>query len=277
MLRIFLNDIKIEHSLFAMPFLYSGAILALKDGAILTLRDFLLITFGLFFARTAAMTINRILDRDIDALNPRTADRPLAKGIINVRVYVVIATTCLFALFVIAYMLNYLCVLLYPIVVAVFILYPLTKRFTWLSHIILGLALSFAPVGAYVALKASIDIGVMILGLAVIFWVAGFDIIYAIQDYEFDRKCNLKSIPARFGIDCARKISAIFHVFTIAFLIIFYFIEKMGLVYALGLFILACILAYEHKIRDIETAFFKLNAIFSFFFFIFLFVDYVML
>lgn len=276
-LRVILEMIKIEHTLFAMPFLYSGAILAaqgLPDAWTL-----FWITLGLFSARTAAMCLNRLIDREIDARNPRTADRALPLGLVSPREVWAIVLISLALLLLAAAMLNELCVKLYPLAVAIIWGYPYTKRFTWLSHLVLGSALAIAPFGAWVAVRASIELPALLLAAAVIFWVAGFDIIYAIQDLEFDRRQGLYSIPARFGIAKALKISTLFHGATLFFLLLLYFFSPLSGIYLLGFGVMAALLAYEHAIvkpenlERVGVAFFNINALFSFCLFAFIALD----
>jgi 4-hydroxybenzoate polyprenyltransferase len=276
-LRIILEMIKIEHTLFAMPFLYSGAILAaqgLPDAWTL-----FWITLGLFSARTAAMCLNRLIDREIDAKNPRTADRALPQGLVSPREVWAIVAISLALLLLAAVMLNPLCVKLYPLAVAIIWGYPYMKRYTWLSHLVLGSALAIAPFGAWVAVRASIDLPALLLAAAVIFWVAGFDIIYATQDVEFDRREGLYSIPARFGIANALKISTLFHGATLLFLLLLYFFSPLGRIYLFGLVIMSALLAYEHAIvkpenlKRVGVAFFNINVLFSICLFTFITLD----
>ncbi len=276
-LRIILEMIKIEHTLFAMPFLYSGAILAAQG--LPSAWTLFWITLGLFSARTAAMCLNRLIDREIDARNPRTADRALPRGLVSPREVWVIVVISLALLLLAAVMLNELCVKLYPIAVAIIWGYPYMKRFTWLSHLVLGSALAIAPFGAWVAVRASIDLPAILLAAAVIFWVAGFDIIYATQDLEFDRREGLHSIPVRFGIANALKISSLFHGATLLFLLLLYFFSSLGRIYLLGLTVMSALLAYEHAIvkpenlKRVGVAFFNINVLFSICLFTFITLD----
>ncbi len=276
-LRVILEMIKIEHTLFAMPFLYSGAVLA-SEG-LPSLYVLFWITLGLFSARTAAMSLNRLIDREIDALNPRTRDRALVTGEITPNEVKVIIALSLLILLLCAAMLNELTLKLYPLAVAIIWLYPYTKRFTWLSHVALGLALSIAPAGAYAAVRATLDPPAVILALAVVAWVAGFDIIYALQDIEFDRKHRLFSIPARFGVRKALKISSFFHLLMVFFLFTLYFISPLGSLYLLGVGVISLLLVYEHRILTPENlskvgvAFFNINAAISFILFLSIVLD----
>ncbi len=266
-LRVILDMIKVEHTLFAMPFLYSGAILAARG--LPDARVVFWITLGLFSARTAAMCLNRLIDREIDAANPRTAHRALPRGLISPREVWVVVGVSLALLLLAAAMLNPLCVKLYPLAVAIIWGYPYTKRFTWLSHLVLGSALAIAPLGAYVAVSASITAEALLLAAAVVFWVAGFDIIYATQDVDFDRREGLFSVPARFGIPAALRISAVFHGIALILLLLLYFASPLGRIYLLGLGIMAALLAYEHAIvkpdnlSRVGVAFFRVNVLFS--------------
>ncbi|MGH7782706.1 MAG: 4-hydroxybenzoate octaprenyltransferase, partial [Candidatus Binatia bacterium] len=222
-------------------------------------------------ARTAAMGFNRLADRKFDALNPRTKGWELPQG--KVKVPEAIALT-IFAsgLFVVAaFELNWLCFILSPVALAIVFLYSLTKRFTWTSHLFLGLALSIAPIGAWLAvLDGPIDLGELsiplYLGCAVIFWLAGFDIIYSLQDREFDRTHGLYSIPVRFGATGALHLSSFFHALTIVFLALVGTAAQMGWLYWVGFVAVAGILAWEHRIvtpsdlSRINRAFFDFNA-----------------
>lgn len=276
-LKAIAEMIKIEHTLFAMPFLYSGAVLAANG--IPSISVLFWITLGLFSARTAAMTLNRIIDREIDALNPRTRDRHLVTGEISVKEAWTIVFISLAILLVCAAMLNPLTLKLYPLAVAIIWLYPYTKRFTWLSHLILGMALSLAPAGAWAAVRASLDPPALILAMAVIFWVAGFDIIYALQDVEFDRAHNLHSIPAKFGIGRALAISSAFHGLMALLLFALYFITPLDGIYIAGVGIIIALLIYEHMLvgsgdlSKVGVAFFNVNALISFVLFLSIVLD----
>jgi len=266
-LKIILEMIKIEHTIFAMPFLYAGAILASKG--LPSLHVLIWITIGLFSARSAAMLLNRLIDRDIDAKNPRTKERALPRGVIGEREVIFVIILCLIILLICALKLNMLCVKLYPLAVTLFVIYPYLKRFTWLSHIALGSTLAIAPIGSWVAVKASLDLGIILLGLAVVFWVAGFDVIYACQDIEFDRSFGLCSIPAKFGLRKAFFFSAVFHLLTVVFLFATYFVMHLGKGFLFGVIVISLLLAYEHLIvkpgnlKKVNVAFFKVNALVS--------------
>jgi len=276
-LRTLLDFIKVEHTLFSMPFLYSGAILAANG--LPSAWVLVWITLGLFSARTAAMSLNRLIDRDIDALNPRTQNRPLVRGEISPGAVKAIIAFSLLLLLLCAAMLNRFCVLLYPLAVGIIWLYPYTKRFTWASHLMLGSALAIAPAGAWAAVTASLSLPPLLLALAVVFWVAGFDVIYAMQDLSFDREQNLYSIPAIFGRERALKISTLFHLLMALLLLALYFLTPLGTIYLGGVIIIFLLLLYEHHIVRPENlgrvgvAFFKVNAAVSLILFLSMAVD----
>jgi 4-hydroxybenzoate polyprenyltransferase len=275
--KILLEMIKIEHTVFAMPFLYSGAILA--AWGMPSLYVLFWITIGIVSARTAAMSLNRLIDRDIDAKNPRTKDRALPAGLVSEGEVKVLIVACLLILLLCAAMLNLLCVMLYPFAVALFVIYPYLKRYTWLSHIVLGSTLGIAPVGAWAAVTASLDLPPILLGLAVTFWVAGFDVIYSYQDLEFDKRFNLHSIPKRFGVEAGLAISSLFHALTIGFLLNLFLLTDLGAVFLAGVGVIAFLLAYEHfivnpnNLEKVQLAFFNVNAIVSLSFLLFIAVD----
>lgn len=273
-LRLIMDFIKIEHTLFALPFAYMGAFLA--EGGMIDLRTGILIATAFTGMRTIAMTFNRIIDREIDALNPRTANRHLPAGLITLGEAYTIALLSGVIYFTSAYLINELAFKLSPIPVITAYIYPYLKRYTILSHYVLGLNLAYAPMGGWIAVTNSFDfLGKdslpFFIGIAVIFWVAGFDIIYALQDYEFDRKHGLHSIPARFGIKKAKIISAMNHI--AFFLILAHAIYRMypsGILAKFGLGVIAIILFAEHLIvwkgddeKRIQISFFYLNAILS--------------
>ncbi len=283
-LRLIMDFIKIEHTLFALPFAYLGAFLA-KDGLI-ELRTFILIATAFTGLRTAAMTFNRIIDREIDALNPRTAERHIPSGLITLKEAYLIAIFSLSIYFISAYLINDLAFKLSPIPAITAYVYPYLKRFTTLSHYILGLNLSYAPMGGWIAVRNSFNILgedrlPFLIGIAVIFWVAGFDMIYAIQDYDFDRKYNLYSFPARFGIKKAKLMALINHL--IFYAILYYsltFLYKAKIFAKIGLFLVFLLIILQHLVvkfgkdeKSIQIAFFNLNAFLSLNLLIFTFLD----
>src|SRR5258705_613504 len=270
--------VRFSHTVFALPFALSAVALAWPKHPV-TLRALFWILVAMVGARSAAMGFNRLADRKFDALNPRTKEWELPKG--AVKVWEAIALTGAAALiFVIAaYELNWICFVLSPVALAIVFFYSLTKRFTWASHLFLGLALSIAPVGAWLAvIETSVELTELsvplYLGLAVVFWLAGFDIIYALQDREFDRSQGLYSVPVRFGVARALQISTICHLCTIVFLIMVGLSAHMNLLYWIGLVAVIVVLVWEHRIVSptdlsrINRAFFDLNAYVSIAFFL---------
>lgn len=278
-LQIFFEMIKVEHTVFALPFAYTGALLV--DKKIPPVHDLIWITLAMAGARTAAMSLNRLIDRHIDARNPRTSGRALPKALLStceVWVYVFVS---FLILFISAYNLSPLALKLFPLAVIVLAFYPYTKRFTWSCHLFLGMALGLAPLGAWIAIANSFDLAPIIMGAGVMFWVAGFDIIYACEDYDFDRSNVIYSIPARYGIKKGLLMSAIFHLMAITLFVSVGLILKMGLLYYLGMAVAASLLFYQHcllKPDDISRsgiAFFNLNATLSISTFIFTLLDII--
>jgi 4-hydroxybenzoate polyprenyltransferase len=222
-------------------------------------------------ARSAAMGFNRLVDRKFDALNPRTRGWELPQGTVKVSEASMLTVLASVLFVYAAYQLNFLCFVLSPVALAIVFFYSLTKRFTWTSHLFLGLALSLAPVGAWLAVSGSATtLGELIipffLGLAVLFWLAGFDVIYSLQDHEFDRAHGLHSVPVRFGVAAALRLSSFFHFCTIIFLGLVGFLARLGMVYWLGFIAICAILFWEHRIvtpsdlSRINRAFFDFNA-----------------
>ncbi len=263
-LRDYADFVKIEHTLFALPFAYLGAFIAQRGW--FGLKLFILIALAFTGMRTLAMTLNRIIDREIDALNPRTANRHLPSGRMSLREAYAILLIALIVYEASAYLINETAFKLSPIPIIVAYIYPYLKRFTCLCHYVLGLNLAFAPLGGWVAVTNSIffDKIILLLSLAVIFWVAGFDIIYALQDLEFDRKYGLHSIGAHFGKNFALRLSALNH--AIFFVLVLFSAVMWSKIAVVGAVVIGLLLLYEHlavRRGDIETAFFKVNAIIS--------------
>jgi len=273
-LRVTLEMIKWEHSVFALPFALCGAMLAangLPGG-----QQFLWIVVAMVSARSAAMAFNRLADAAIDAANPRTQTRALPAGALTpgfVATFVVISC----AVFVLAASrLTRLALLLSPVALAVVLLYSYTKRFTRWSHLVLGLALGIAPSAAWIAVRGSFDPRILLLTAAVTFWVGGFDVLYACQDYEFDRQAGLHSIPRYFGIRRALWIARSFHVLMLVLLTGLVAAFGLGKLAVMGVIVVAVLLAYEHSLvspRDLSklnAAFFTMNGVISIVFFIFI-------
>lgn len=259
----FLNLIDFGHTLFGLPFAYLGAVLAASG--IPSLAQLGWITLAMASARTAALCLNRIIDRHLDRANPRTAHWVLAAGELPLSPIWAVVIISLTLLFLAAARLNPLCLQLAPLAVLVLWGYSYTKRFTWLCHLILGLAIGMGPIGAWIAITGSLDWKPFLLGLAVACWVAGFDTMYACQDIEFDREQGLYSIPARFGARGALRFSEALHFLMVVFLIAAGLAFKLGIWYYSGVAIAAAVLLYQHAIvspanmNRVNFASFKVN------------------
>jgi 4-hydroxybenzoate polyprenyltransferase len=262
-LRVVLEMIKIEHTLFAMPFALMGALLAARG--IPSAGKIFWIIVAMVGARSAAMAFNRLVDRDFDAANPRTKMRALPAGLVSVP-FVVGFTIASSALLVLAaVMLNPLAAWLSPVALAIVFFYSLTKRFTAWSHLFLGIALSIAPIGAWIAVAGSLTWTPLLLGAAVVCWLIGFDVIYALQDVEFDRGAGLHSLPVRYGPETALRIARKAHGLMIPLLFGVGISADLGLWYYAGVLVAAVLIAAEHIIirpddlRRLNVAFFNLN------------------
>lgn len=260
--------IKIEHTLFALPFAFLGAVLAARG--LPSVWQILWIVVAMVGARSAAMAFNRLADKNIDAANPRTAMRAIPAGLLSANFVALFTVASSVLFFIAAYELNQLTLLLSPIALASVLLYSYTKRFTSLSHIVLGWCLSIAPTGAWIAVRGAIDSPVpVLLSLAVMFWTAGFDIIYACQDYEFDMKAKLNSIPQKFGIANALWVARILHLGMFAALLAVYYLTGLHWIGLLGILATAVLLIYQHSIvkandlSRLNAAFFTTNAFVS--------------
>lgn len=259
--------VKFEHTIFALPFAYAGAFLGARGMP--TWTELILITLAMVGARTSAMGFNRLIDKQIDAKNPRTKDRPLAKGAVSDFSVLSLSIGGLILLGVSAWLLNPVAALFLPLVIPILVIYPYTKRFTWLCHYWLGLAQFFAPFGGWIAVTGQVELGAIILGLVVGLWIAGFDIIYATQDFEFDRQEKLHSVPANFGLERALNLARLTHVVVIFLLVVFHVGNNMGLAFLIGIIIAALMLIYEHSLVSAEdlsrvnVAFFNVNAMIS--------------
>jgi 4-hydroxybenzoate polyprenyltransferase len=266
--RLTLEMIKIEHTLFALPFAFLGAVLAANG--LPTLRQILWIIVAMVGARSAAMAFNRIADRQIDARNPRTATRAIPAGLLSVG-FVWAFTLVSAAVFLIAAaMLNRLTLLLAPVALASVLLYSFTKRWTQFSHVILGWCLSIAPTGAWIAVRGEIGSAIpLLLSLVVLLWTAGFDVLYACQDYDFDRGEGLRSIPARVGISRALWIARALHAGAFLALIALYVMTGLGPLAFAGVIATGALLIYQHRLvraddlSRLNAAFFTTNAFVS--------------
>ncbi|MDO8281608.1 MAG: UbiA-like polyprenyltransferase [Thermodesulfovibrionia bacterium] len=275
----YLRMIKFSHSVFALPFAFTGALLA--AGGIPTIRQIFWITIAMFGARSGAMGMNRIVDKKIDALNPRTKERELPSGAIRSG-EALFFTIVAFAIFVAAaYKLNHLCFMISPFAIAIIILYPYTKRFTWLCHVVLGIAISFAPFGAWAAVRGTIEPEIFPLVIAVLFWVAGFDLFYALHDIDFDKEQKLYSVPSRFGINKTLWTARAFHLVTISMLLLLIPLFHLSAIYFFGVLIAAAMLLYEHSLvrpsdlSRLDMAFFNMNGYISITIFVFTLLNYI--
>jgi 4-hydroxybenzoate polyprenyltransferase len=265
--------IKWEHSIFALPFALSGAMLA--AGGLPAWHLLAWIIVAMVSARSAAMAFNRLADASIDAANPRTAIRALPAGLLTpsfVSAFVVVSC----GVFVLAASrLNRLTLWLSPVALAVVLLYSYSKRFTRFSHLLLGLALGLAPAAAWIAVRGSLDPRILLLTAAVTFWVGGFDVIYACQDYEFDRSYGLHSIPRHLGIRAGLWIARLFHIVMLGLLVALVAVFGLGKMAAAGVIAVAGLLAYEHALvrhddlSKLNAAFFTMNGVISVVFFVF--------
>ncbi len=267
-IRTTLEMIKIEHTLFALPFAFLGAVLAARG--IPTAWQILWITVAMVGARSTAMAFNRIADKDYDAQNPRTKMRAIPAGILSVGFVWAFTMIAAAIFFLAAAMLNRLTLILSPIALASVVLYSYTKRWTLLSHLILGWCLAIAPTGAWIAVRGTIDSTIpLLLSLVVMLWTAGFDVLYACQDYDFDRRQGLYSIPARFGIARSLWISRALHAGAFAALVALYFITNLGILALMGLVATGALLIYQHTLvrandlSRLNAAFFTTNAFVS--------------
>jgi 4-hydroxybenzoate polyprenyltransferase len=272
-LRVTLEMIKWEHSVFALPFALCGAMLA--AGGLPTAHQLVWIVVAMVAARSAAMAFNRLADATIDAANPRTRARALPAGHLSptfVAAFVVVAS----AVFVIAAsQLNRLALWLSPAALALLLFYSYTKRFTRWSHLVLGVALGIAPAAAWIAVRGSLDPRILLLTAAVTFWVGGFDVLYACQDFDFDRQAGLHSIPRHFGIRAALWVARGFHLVMVGLLIALLIVFGLGKLAACGVLVVIVLLLYEHSLvkRDdlskLNAAFFTMNGVISVLFFFF--------
>ena len=262
-IKLYFELIKFEHTVFALPFAYLGMMMAKKSWPSWTV--FWWVTFAMVGARTAGMTLNRIIDRQIDARNPRTNRRSLVTGQISVPAAAGLAALSMALFFFSAYELNPLCFRLSPVVLIFLVGYHYVKRFSFWCHFTLGATLAMAPVGSWIAATGFFSWQVLPLGFAVFFWVTGFDILYSLQDMEIDRREGLHSIPAKFGMDLAFQVSRACHMATIVFLVLFGLALGLGILYWIGCLVVAGLLKFEHSLigdgnlEKINTAFFTIN------------------
>ncbi|KAA9006235.1 4-hydroxybenzoate octaprenyltransferase [Paenibacillus spiritus] len=280
---VFMQMIKFEHTVFALPFAFMGALLGsmVISDKLPSWPEIGWIVIAMFGARSAAMGLNRLIDRISDAKNPRTAGRAIPAGLLKVGEVIVFVAVSFFLLFWAAFKLNSLSAKLLPIAVFLLVFYSFTKRFTWACHLILGLTIALAPLGGWVAVTGHVDLTAMVLYITIVFWTAGFDVIYACQDVDFDRREGLYSIPVRFGVAGALRIAAAFHILTGIGFISLLFLADLSWFYVAGMVIAYLILFYEHHIVSpsdlsrLQTAFFTMNGVLSIVVFSFTLIDLV--
>ncbi len=265
--RRFVSLVKFEHTVFALPFAFVGAILSV--GEIPSAADLLWVTVAMVGARSLAMALNRLIDAEIDARNPRTAAREIPSGLLSRGQVIAFCVAALAVFLVAVWQLDPVVRWLWPVPVVLFVLYPYTKRFTWLCHLVLGLSTGLAPIGAWLAVSGDADIAAFMLWAVVALWIGGFDIIYATTDVDFDRREGLYSLPLRFGIGPALMVTRVCHLTAVVLLIAVGVHLGLGPLYYLGLAAVAALLGYENAIvhpddlSRVNVAFFTLNGVIS--------------
>jgi len=275
--RVFLEMIKFSHTIFALPFAFTGAVLAARG--LPTPAQILWILLAMVGARTAAMGMNRFIDAEIDARNPRTAGRAIPAKLIGKGTVALWIGAAIALLLFAAAQLNPLCLKLAPVALFFLVLYSYCKRFTALAHVVLGICLAAAPLGAWIAIRGSMDLPAIMLGLAVLFWVAGFDICYALQDLEFDRNAGLHSIPVRLGVNGSIWAARLFHLIMLGLLLALWPLALLGPVYLAGVGVVTLLLGYEHwllrggDLTKLDAAFFNMNGYISVTLFVFTTID----
>ena len=272
-----LEMIKWEHSIFALPFALSAAMLAASG--LPTLPQVIWIIVCMVSARSAAMAFNRLADAQIDAANPRTATRAIPAGVLSGRFVAIFVLFFCLVFVLAAAQLNRLTFMLSPVALAVVLLYSYTKRFTRWSHLVLGFALGIAPAAAWIAVRGSLDPRILILTAAVTFWVAGFDMLYACQDIDFDRANRLNSVPQSFGIPRALILARVLHITMLVLLVALVLTFGLGKIAMAGVVAVALLLAYEHSLvsshdlSKLNAAFFTMNGVIAVVFFLFIAAD----
>jgi 4-hydroxybenzoate polyprenyltransferase len=272
-----LEMIKWEHSIFALPFALSAAMLAASG--LPTLPQVIRIIVCMVSARSAAMAFNRLADAQIDAANPRTATRAIPAGVLSGRFVAIFVLFFCLVFVLAAAQLNRLTFMLSPVALAVVLLYSYTKRFTRWSHLVLGFALGIAPAAAWIAVRGSLDPRILILTAAVTFWVGGFDMLYACQDIDFDRANRLNSVPQSFGIPRALTLARLLHITMLVLLVALVLTFGLGKIAMAGVLAVALLLAYEHSLvsshdlSKLNAAFFTMNGVIAVVFFLFIAAD----
>jgi 4-hydroxybenzoate polyprenyltransferase len=266
-ITVFLEMIKFSHTVFALPFALTGALLAANGmpGA----GQLLWIVLAMIGARTAAMGLNRLIDAEIDARNPRTAGRAIPAGLIGKGATLAFIVVSLMALLVAAARLNPLCLKLAPLAVFFLVLYSYCKRFTAMAHVVLGICLAAAPIGAWIAIRGTVETPALLLGSIVLFWVAGFDILYALQDLDFDRTAGLHSIPVALGVNGSLWTARLFHLIMLVLLVALLLVMHLGGFFLVGIVAATVMLCYEHwllrngDLTKLDGAFFNMNGYIS--------------
>lgn len=268
LLRLYASLVKFEHTIFALPFAYAGMVLAaFASGMAITLSLVAWVSLAMVAARTLAMTLNRLIDARLDAANARTASREIPAGKVTRAQAALLAAAALAALLAAVWQLHPVTRLLWPIPVALFVLYPYTKRFTWMCHAVLGLTLGLAPVAAWLATTGELTAAAIVLGLSIALWVAGFDVIYATQDEDFDRQHGLHSLPARFGVATSLRVTRLLHALSIAGLVSVGALLELRSAYWVALAVVSVVIAYEnsivrpHDLSRVNAAFFTANGV----------------
>lgn len=282
---IILEMIKFEHTIFALPFAFMGAILGAvtMEQRLPSWEEIGWITLAMFGARSAAMGLNRVIDKAIDARNPRTEKRALPAGLLKSAEVIAFIVVSFILLFIASAQLQPIAMKLMPIAVFMLVLYSYTKRFTWLCHVVLGLTIGLSPLGAWVSVTGSFDLSSWLLYGTVALWIAGFDIIYATQDFEYDRNAGLHSIPARFGVSGALWIARGMHAITAAGFIALFWMTDLGWAYLAGTVVSISLLFYQHwmvrpnDLSRVPTAFFGMNGTLSVVLFAFTLFDLLVL
>jgi 4-hydroxybenzoate polyprenyltransferase len=266
-IKVFLEMIKFAHTVFALPFAFTGAILAARG--LPTLYQTIWIVVAMVGARTAAMGLNRIIDAEIDAKNPRTSNRAIPAGLIGKGTVLVFVLIGISLMFYAAHRLNPLCLYLSPLILIFLVLYSYCKRFTALSHIVLGICIAFAPLGGWIAIQGKFELPALLLATSVVFWLAGFDTLYALQDLDYDRAHGLHSIPVRLGVTGSLWVARFFHAIMLGFLTALYLTMNLGVFFLIGLGITASMIFYEHwllrngDLKKLDMAFFNMNGYIS--------------
>ena len=277
-----LELVKFSHTIFVLPFAVSAFLLAFYDkepssfGTPFFYYKIIWIIIAMASGRSGAMAFNRVIDRKIDAKNKRTMGRALPKGELTALYGIIFGVVSYIILMFAAYELNFICFILSPLVIIFVTFYSFTKRFTFFSHMVLGISMALGPLGTWLAVTGSLNYKILILGLAVVFWGSGFDVLYAIMDYDFDVANGLFSVPAKFGIKNAVTVSRILHLLALICLVYLYFIFNLNFIYIIGIILVTGFFAFEHylvykSLNNIDMAFFTMNGYISITFFVFIF------